>query len=372
MVKLAQEQSFIPDRVTPPGDTLREMIEHAGMTQVELAERTGLDKKTINLIAQAKAPVTQETALALEKVFGMPARFWMALEMQHAEQQARDQQRPHQSKWQAWARRFPYAQMCKWGWLARARSDREKVQQLLSFFGVAAPENFDSIYGQLGLSYRKSPKVKEKAELLAAWLRAGELEALKSEAALEFDEPRFREGLKRIRELTTLEEPNDIVAKIKAICADAGVIFVMVPELPGLGISGVMRWLNKRPLIQQCLRFRTNDQFWFTFFHEARHVLQKCKKEIFVEGEDLEAVERADCEQDANDFAGDFLIPSAEYEAFRATKARPSSNDVRAFARAIGIHPAIVVGRLQRDSVLSWSHPAKDLKLKYRWAEKNS
>lgn len=97
MVKV-KEQSFTPDAVTPPGDTLREMIEHADMKQVELAERTGLDKKTINLIVQGKAPVTQETALAFEKVFGLPARFWMALETQFAEQQARSQQQQDQSK----------------------------------------------------------------------------------------------------------------------------------------------------------------------------------------------------------------------------------------------------------------------------------
>lgn len=369
MVKLAQQQRFTPDAVTPPGDTLREMIEHAGMTQVELAGRTGLDKKTINLIVQGKAPITQETALAFEKVFGLPARFWMALETQHGEQQARSQHRRGSSKCIAWARRFPYAEMCKWGWVPPTTAEEQKCQNLLRFFGVAAPENFDSIYGELSLSYRKSPKVKEKAELLAAWLRAGELEALKIGTAPDFDEERFRATLNNIRELTTLEEPNEMLSRVKTACAETGVCFVMVPELPGLGISGVMRWLNKRPLIQQCLRFKTNDQFWFTFFHEARHVLQKCKKAIFVEGEGLTA-EHEDCERDANDFAGEFLIPSRTYEEFRRSKAQPTSQDIKQFARSIGIHASIVVGRLQRDNVLSWSHPAKNLKVKYRWAAK--
>ncbi len=368
MVKLTQGYSFIPDSVTPPGDTLREMIEHAGMTQVELAERTGLDKKTVNLIVQGKAPVTQETALALESVFGLPARFWMALETQYAEQHAREQQQHNQSKCVAWVRRFPYAQMCKWRWVPPAESDQERIQNLLSFFGVAAPANFESVYGELRLSYRKSPKVRQKAELLAAWLRAGEMEFLKTEVAPEFEEELFRANLNRIRKLTRLEEPNGIVAKIKTLCANAGVMFVMVPELPGLGISGIMRWLNKRPLIQQSLRFRTNDQFWFTFFHEARHVLQKCKKEIFVEGEGL-AAERADRERDANEFASEFLIPSAQYNAFRNGTRKPTCETIKGFARSIGVHPAIVVGRLQRDGVLSWSHPANNLKVKYQWSE---
>ncbi len=366
MVK-AKEQVFTPDMVTPPGDTLREIIDQVGMTQVELAERTGLDKKTINLIVQGKAPVTQETALAFEKVLGLPARLWMALETQFAEQQARSQQKQHQSKCSVWAKRFPYAEMCKWNWVAEAASDEARCQNLLRFFGVAAPENFESVYGDLRVNYRRSPKFHHKKELVAAWLRAGELEAQKTETAPEFNEQLFVKNLSKIRELTVLEEPNGIVAKIKALSGEAGVIFVMVPELPGQGISGVMRWLNKRPLIQQCLRFRTNDQFWFTFFHEGQHVLQKCKKAMFVEGEGV-SEQHEDCERDANEFAGEFLIPTERYEQFCSTKPQPASQDIRAFARALGIHPAIVVGRLQRDKILGWSHPAKNLKVKYCWA----
>jgi HTH-type transcriptional regulator / antitoxin HigA len=369
MVEQRKEQAFAPDEVTPPGDTLREMIEHAGMTQVELAERSGLDKKTINLIVQGKAPVTQETALAFEKIFRLAARFWMALETQYAEQQARAQQRLRHDKRTNWAQSFPYSQMAKWGWVPATQSASEKTQHLLSFFGVAAPANFESIYGDLSLSYRKSPKVKQKKELVAAWLRAGEIAASKAQITADYDEELFVGKLATIRKLTSLEDPNEIVSKIKTSCAEAGVIFVMVPELPGLGISGVMRWLNKRPLIQQCLRFRTNDQFWFTFFHEARHVLQKCKGKIFVESEGGEGRE-SESETDADTFAGEFLIPPAKYARFCELKAQPGSQNIRVFAKSINVHPAIVVGRLQRDEILSWSHPAKNLKLKYSWAEK--
>jgi hypothetical protein len=36
------------------------------------------------------------------------------------------------------------------------------------------------------------------------------------------------------------------------------------------------------------------------------------------------------------------------------------------------VHPAIVVGRLQRDAVIDWSHPAKNLKVKYVWTTEES
>ncbi|MEX2577685.1 MAG: ImmA/IrrE family metallo-endopeptidase [Verrucomicrobiales bacterium] len=68
------------------------------------------------------------------------------------------------------------------------------------------------------------------------------------------------------------------------------------------------------PMIQQSLLYKSNDQFWFTFFHEAKHVLQRKKKTIFLEG-DASKPEDKDWEKEANDFAADLLIPQGGVEA---------------------------------------------------------
>ena len=52
-------------------------------------------------------------------------------------------------------------------------------------------------------------------------------------------------------------------------------------------------------------RYKKDDFFWFTFFHEAAHLLLHSKKETFVDdGTDNDVIEN-----EANDFATDFLIP---------------------------------------------------------------
>jgi len=79
---------YVPDFVTPPGETLLETLEALGMTQVELAERTGRPTKTISEIVNAKTAITTETALQFEKVLGVPARFWLNLERNYQEWQA--------------------------------------------------------------------------------------------------------------------------------------------------------------------------------------------------------------------------------------------------------------------------------------------
>ena len=76
MINTCQEPTF----ATAPGETLLETIDALGMNQVELALRTGLSKKTINLIIKGNEPITQETALALEKVLRVPAHFWLNLD----------------------------------------------------------------------------------------------------------------------------------------------------------------------------------------------------------------------------------------------------------------------------------------------------
>lgn len=59
------QNRYVPDYRVTPGEMLAEYLETFGMTQAELAIRTGLAKKTINEIIRGKSPITPETALKL-------------------------------------------------------------------------------------------------------------------------------------------------------------------------------------------------------------------------------------------------------------------------------------------------------------------
>ncbi len=59
---------------------------------------------------------------------------------------------------------------------------------------------------------------------------------------------------------------------------------VVVPGTPGAPVIGAARWLTpKQALIGLNLRGKANDRFWFTFFHEAGHVLLDSKKSTFID-----------------------------------------------------------------------------------------
>lgn len=356
----------IEDFATAPGETLLDSITALGMSQVELAERIGLNKKTINLIIKGAEPITHKTALAFEKVLRVPAHFWLNMEANYREHLARVEEAKRLAEYADWARTFPYPAMVKHQFIEAASSAEEKAMQLLRYFGVATPQQWKSCYAEmhLELSYRKSAHVEEKLAGISSWLRQGELLANQAETA-DFDAKCFQEALVEIRSFTT-ESVTEFYPKMQALCASAGVIYQLVPELPGLGVSGVMRWFQKRPMIQQSLLFKTNDHFWFTFFHEAKHVLQQRKKCIFLEGEQAEHSDAAR-EEEANRYASELLIPSAEFESFVAGTPRFSSAAVSNFAESVGIHPGVVSGRLLREGQIAYTEPAAKLRAKFTW-----
>ncbi len=71
---------YHPKVVLHPGDTLAELLEGRGMTQAELAERTGLLEEHIDLVVIGRAPLTPEIAAVLERETGVSARVWANLE----------------------------------------------------------------------------------------------------------------------------------------------------------------------------------------------------------------------------------------------------------------------------------------------------
>lgn len=354
------KNQYEPDEVSPPGDTLQETIDALSMTQAELAERMGRPKKTINEIVKGKAALTAETALQLEKVLGVPASFWNNRERLYREYLARQNETQQLAHHVDWCQRFPIGEMIKRGWLKKAAEEVSQLRELLKFFGIASPEQWQGAYA--AALCRKSESSKQ--EPLTVWFRAGELVAKDIDCA-PFRPESFREALSKIRGLTT--HPTNFKQPLVQLCAAAGVAVVFIPELPSSGVSGATRWLTPtKALLQLSLRYKRDDQLWFTFFHEAGHILLHGKTKIFLE--DGDGAQDPTLEEEADRFAGDWLIPPNELRAFLAqSRGYFRTTSVRAFAKRIGIAPGIVVGRLQHDKLIGFEQ-MDNLKCRLLWA----
>lgn len=355
--------------VSKPGDTLREYLVSREMTQVELADRTGLDKKTINLIVNGTAAVTQDTAIAFERIFEVPASFWLRLEANYQALEGAKKEEGRLKGYSSWASMFPLPAMVKAGWISCSLDQLGQTRALLDFFQVANPDSWKKVYVEkhFEASYRKTGAIAERLPIIAAWLRRGEILASSQNTGCEFNEEKFRKNLREIRKLTVLTDFSKIREGIQELCNDAGVKYAPTRELPSLGINGAMRWIGEYPVIQQSLRGKSHDAFWFTFFHEAWHVLQKQKRSLFLDADFLVG-EDATREAEADAMAAEILIPKVQYMDFIARNAKKSRVAIEAFADSVGIHQGIVVGRLQRENRIPWNNgPLNKLKAKIDW-----
>jgi HTH-type transcriptional regulator / antitoxin HigA len=341
-------QPFLPDWASPPGDTLGDLLEEHSMTQTELAERLGTSLKHVNRVVKGAASISGEFALGLEKVFGASAGFWMAREAQYQSDRARQQQRTEFARYLDWARRFPIAELRKRGLLPRGSNGAELVEQLLRFLGIAHPDQWKDPQ----VAYRKSQKFESHPFAMSAWLREGEVEAAEVDC-LPYDEDRFLETLRDVRSLTGLQ-PEDWWPELQRRCAEAGVAVVVVDIYTGVKANGATRWLSPhKALIQLSLRYHWEDIFWFSFFHEAGHVLLHRKKDIFVEVPPKDRPsdpQEQQLEADADRFAARILIPPPHDHLLRGLQL----TDVPLFAESLNIAPAIVVGRMHHDGLLPY------------------
>ena len=364
-----QSASFAPDWASPPGDTIVDLIEERGWTQAELAERLGYSAKHVNRLVQGKVALTEDAALRLEPVLVASAGFWLTREARYRERAARLKAARRHAEWVRWLDELPVRELMNTGAVPKRRIDAKSrpglVDECLGFFGVASPDEWRTHYLGMECAFRRSRADQCDVGAISAWLRLGEQEAEKLDTR-SYDRSAFRAALDETRALT-VEPPEVFEPRVRALLRRAGVGFVLVPAIPRARVSGVARWLSpQRPLIQLSLYGKTNDKFWFTFFHEAAHILLHAgdKKSVWLDDAAAGRV-TGSAEQEANTWAADKLIPPRHVPEFVSLYDKAS---VRAFASKVGVHPGIVVGRLQHDRLIPFGR-MNDLKATFRFVE---
>jgi HTH-type transcriptional regulator/antitoxin HigA len=358
--------TYSPREVTPPGATLRDLMEERDWKQRELAHRLGRPVQAVNEILAGKKEITEDTALELERVMEVPAQFWLAREAQYREHLARQRSAEVSREHVPWLEQFPLKALQEAGVLPLGRLTaafkQELVEPLLRFFGVASPAGWQAHYDQMQPQFRRArPSQQTDVAAITAWLRMGELQAARLQLA-DYEPARLQAALPEMRALS-LRQAEEIGPELVRLCGQAGVALVFVAPLPGTHVSGVARFLHGRPLIQLSLLGKWNDLFWFSFFHELAHVLKHPTRAIFLD--DAAAGDTADSpeEQEANRFAAETLVPRAQQARLAALPLDAAS--VEAFAREIGVHPGIVVGQLQHRRRLGYGHALTRLKARY-------
>jgi HTH-type transcriptional regulator/antitoxin HigA len=358
---MAKNATYLPSEPVIPGETLKEHIDAIGMSQTTLAKRMGRPLKTISEILHGKAQITPRTALQLERVLGITSEFWLNLENNYRIAKARAEEERQLKQEAKYVNRFPYAEMSRWGWVRDTRNKFERASELLTFLGLSSLERVPEVWE---VSYRKSPKFDPSPEAIAVWLRKGEIQAREIET-VPYRRKAFLSALRNIRHFSAVESEN-ICNQMIDECAAAGVALVFTPHLKKTYVNGATRWLSPRKaLIQLTIRHAYKDIMLFSFFHEAAHILLHHKSDEFLEFDDAVGGEE---ETEADGWARDFLIKPASWQKFTHDHDF-SRQSVLRFAEKINIGPEIVVGRLQHERRIGFSH-LNNLRPRLYWSKR--
>lgn len=337
---------------TPPGATIKEQLEDRGMSQKEFAARMGMSEKHISQLINGDVQLTNDTALKLEMVLGLPARFWNGLEAIFREKLAKAQAENEMDEDKKLAKKVPYSEMAQNGWVKKTKDYAERVFELRSFFEVA---RLDCLRNPLvtSIAFRKLGNGEKTDYALLAWEQKARLEARKMKVApinldkLEKIAPDFR--------AMTMQDIGQFADLLKDKLAECGIALVIIPHIGGSFLHGASFYDGKKIVVGVTVRGKDADRFWFSFYHEMGHVIlgHISKPEGVSAGDELSA----------DQYAQDTLIDAKQYAEFM-NQGNFSELSIRNFATKAGVDAGIVLGRLQKDGVVKFNQYG-NLKRKY-------
>ena len=355
---MANTKEFRPDWASAPGDTIADILRERHLRVDEFARRIEQPQEYASDLLQGRATITVAVARRLEQVLGASVEFWVSRDFQYREDVARLSGADKE-----WLDELPVGDMIKFRWLTPTPRPAEEVAACLRFFDVPSVSEWQRRYADLleMVAFRISPSLDSRPAAVTAWLRQGEIEG-GAIACSPWDPRGLEESLKRIRPLTRERDPKRFIPRLQELCARCGVAVTLVRAPNGCPASGATRFLSStKALLMLSFRYLSDDQFWFSFFHEAGHLLLHGENGFFLEGGHAPPTRQ---EQEANGFAESILVPPDLREAM--LRLPLNGREVIRFARRVGISPGVIVGQLQFRGRFT-HRQLNNLKRRYRW-----
>jgi HTH-type transcriptional regulator/antitoxin HigA len=318
------------------------------MEQGELSPRDLVpmigSRAKVSEVLSGKRPLTMQMARALHANLGIPAD--VLLQQQGGEL-------PSALEGIEW-HRFPLAEMAKRGWIEKRRNLVSHAEELVrDLIRRAGGEHVLP-----AALYRKNDHARLNAKTDPYSLKAWCWEVLARANGRKLPSG-YKPGtvdlafLRRVAALSWSEEGPKLAEEF---LAKHGIHLVHVAHLPRTHLDGAALQLSDgTPVIGLTLRYDRLDNFWFCLLHELAHVgrhMNNMRSEAFVDDLSLRGVRgvhRDVREDEADEWAENGLIPSDVWNTSRV-KGDPSPLAVVELAQRLGIHPAIIAGRIRHET----------------------
>lgn len=346
---MANIRAFSPDWVSPPGRTISALLSQKQLGADALAQRLGMASSAFRDLISGVEKIDANIANRLSDALGGTVDFWVRREANYREQLSNMAAEVESKQIDKLMHDLPYKEMADLGWVRTATSNVERVLSVLQFFGSTNAASVEKQVNNIAKStrLRTSRKFASTAWALAAWVRQGMIAASET-TCTEWDAKRFKLALPSIRTLTRQKDPEIFLKELQDLCSSCGVAVVALKAPKMCKASGATVPLPRnRKLILLSFRHRTDDHFWFTFFHEAGHLLLHDSRASFV---DSDYTESGSCETEADEFSAQVLLPDVWRK--RMKRVPLDAKEIMRFAKDAGVSPGIVVGQLQHEGAI--------------------
>lgn len=352
------------DLIIHPGKTLGDILEVRGISQVELANSTGVSAAYISNVVAGKKNISAKFAQALEYALSIPKSFWLNLQANYDAEllEYNEAETITDDERQIIHILNPIIKYLKGKKTFHAMVEKcESVLMVRQVLRVSNLANLPNIVPQGAFRMEDSTKI--NPYVLGAWLRMCQLHSEQSSVTTKFDSGKIDELVCNLKDIM-INHDGDLQKDLKELLANYGIDFFILKHFQGAPVQGYIKQ-EKDGTYQMFLTIRRSyaDIFWFSLFHELGHIINGdvSKNNRFI---DMDS--NHECEKKADEFASKNLLSPEDYDTFLKTKDF-SISAIERFAAQQNVMPYVVIGRLQKEKYLSYQQYSK-YKLKYKWA----
>lgn len=322
-----------------PTEAIKLRMEQLGLTPRDLVSYIG-SKGRVSEVLSGKRPLTLGMIRALHVHLGIPADILLqASTGLPAEPEGID-----------WTK-YPLKEMVQRGWFSGvewARGVTSQAEDLVRLLHERAGGGvFCAPEACYRLGYRKSARTDPYA--LHAWVLGVRARAMTSDRQMltgRFDPSKLdMDFLRQIAGLSVLKNGPRVAVDF----LDAhGIVLIYEKHFDRTYLDGAALLLPEgTPVIGLTLRYDRIDYFWFCLLHELAHIGKHLNAETPLVLDDFD-ISPEGIEKEADITALEAMIPQQVWDKHPARSG--AVEQVHALARELGIHPALVAGRVRHDT----------------------
>lgn len=348
-----------------PGETISDVLEERKLLQKELAQRAGVSEAFLSDVIHGRKDISKGLAIGLEYALGVPCSFWLNLQANYdAELLSIQEEETIQDKEKAVlsALKEVVGYLNKTKAVVSEATQVETIISLRKFFRVSNLTDLSRLVPEG--AFRISGKATVNPYVLGAWLCICKILGEQRHVTSAFNPDQVDQLIAEIKQIMCNSRANT-QKSLTLLLSQYGIDFNIVHNFRGAPVQGyIERKEDGSYRMVLTIRGAFADIFWFSLFHELGHIVNGDLSHLnsFIDADD-----GSDREAAADKFAASKLLDETSYQQF-VNNGVFSYSAIERHAKAQGVPPFVVIGRLQKEGQIPWSRFTKN-KPRYKWAE---